>query len=207
MTHPADPPAKTAARLDAMAQRFLGNQIDEVRVIAGQQATEKRLLAAQEKYLVAEACQFGDILVRYTMGHRKLSFEQRAWGFTLALFCIREDYPEGVEEFDTVVDQAGSDLELSMKNVVTDPEQITRVVSDLVQFDTEQFKGAAIFAEQLSRYVEGKKHQKNLSNPQAAYGLGRAFHNLRLGYPLSEGGPAVFDELTRRAGEYFERYK
>lgn len=194
-------------QLDATARRFLGNDLDEIRVIAGQKADDKKLLASQERYLIAEACEFGDVLVRYTMAHRKLSFEQRAWGFALALFCIRGDYPEGLSDFDSLVDQGGDDLELSSKNVVTDAERVKSIVDDLLQFSEKALKEAALFSEQVSKYVETKKHQKGLSNPQAVYGLGRAFHNLRLGFPLSEGGTAAFDELTRRASGYYERFK
>jgi hypothetical protein len=193
--------------LDATARRFLGSNLDEVRVIAGQKADEKKLVASQERYLLAEACQFGDILVRYTMAHRKLSFEQRAWGFALSLFCIRGDFPEGLEDFDELADQGGNDLELSHKNVVTDAERASRIAKELPEFSQTGLQDAAGFAEQVSKYVETKKHQMGLSNPQAAYGLGRAFHNLRLGYPLSEGGTAAFDELTRRASGYYERFK
>lgn len=193
--------------LDATARRFLGSNLDQVRVMAGQKADDQKLLASQEKFLMAESCEFGDILVRYTMAHRKLTIEQRAWGFALALFCIRGDYPEGLEDFDGLADQGGDDLELSEKNVVTDTERAKAIADALPQFSETALQEAGVFSEQVSKYVETKKHQMALSNPQAAYGLGRAFHNLRLGFPIAMGGTAAFDELTRRASGYYERFK
>jgi len=193
--------------LDATARRFLGSNIDDVRVMAGQKADDKKLLASQEKFMVAESCEFGDIIVRYTIAHRKLSLEQRAWGFSLALFCIRGDFPEGVEDFDALADQGGDDLELSGKNVVTDVERAKSIADDVAQFSEIALREAGKFSEQVSKYVETKKHQMGLSNPQAAYGLGRAFHNLRLGFPTNAGGTAAFDEFVRRASGYYERFR
>lgn len=185
-----------------MAQRFLGTNLDEVRVVAGHQANEKMLVASQEKYLLAEACRYGDILVRYTSAHRKLSFEQRVWGFSLALFCTRGDYPEGLEEFDKLADQGGDDLDLATLNHTRASE-----VEQPAELSIPDQQEAAQFAEAAARYIATKKRQMGLSNPQAAYGLGRAFHNLRLGYPRSDGGTAVFDVLAARAWDYYERYR
>lgn len=193
--------------LDTTAKRFLGSQLDEVRVIAGQKADEKKQLAAQEKYLLAEACQFGDSLVHYVMGHRKINELQRVWGFALSVFCLRADYPEGVEDFDTLVDRGGEDLRLAATNTVQDSERAKQILRELPVFTDEEQRAAATFAERMTKYIESTKNRKGLSNPQAAYGLGRTFHNLRLGFPANQGGTVAFDEFVRRSSAYYERFK
>lgn len=195
--------------LDAATQRYLGSDPSAIRTIPGQKADPQKVGAMQEKYLMADACRFGDILVRYVVAHHKLSFEQRVWGFTLALFCIRGDYPDGTEDFDVIADAGGYDLTLSdkNKNVITDEEQAAQFALELPVFDPSAQHNAAQFAEQVTRYIEMKKQQQGVSNTQAAYGLGRAFHNLRLEYPRDKGGTAVFDELARRAHSYYVQHR
>lgn len=168
--------------------------------MAGQRANEQRRLAAHEQFLFAEACEYGDDLIRYVMGHHRLQDVQRVWGYALAVFCLRRDYPEGVTDFDELFDKGGADLELHKKNIVKDaPEH--------PQFTPEEQQEAAGFAEHVSKYIESTKHRGGLSNAQAAYALGRAFHNMRFGFPLERGGTAAFDAWVTRASAYFERYK
>lgn len=191
--------------LDIIAKRFFGTS--NVEVIKGQKADAQKQQKIQERFLLDEARNFGDILVRYIIAHRKLSKEQRAWGFGLALFCLREDYPHGIDDFDELIDEGGASLTLNEQNIITDEKHIAKVKEELLPFaDTKQHQ-AAVFAENVSKYIETKKHQLGLSNPQAVYGMGRAFHNLRLGYPLKEGGTAAFDELMSRANGYFRKFR
>jgi len=192
---------------DPMAQKFLGPDPDKIRVMAGQRANEQRRLAAHEQYLFAEACEYGDDLIRYVMGHHRLQDVQRVWGFALVVFCLRRDYPEGVTDFDELFDKGGDDLELHKKNIVKDPERIKGITAELAPFTAEEQEAAAAFAEHMSKYIEATKHRGGLSNAQAAYALGRAFHNMRFGFPLERGGTAAFDACVTRATAYFERYK
>lgn len=191
---------------DPMAKAFLGNDPDKITVMPGQKADEKRLAASQERFLLAEACSFGDDVVRYVMGHYKLSEGQRIWGFALTLFCLRSDYPDGGEDFDELADKGGEDLELAKKNIVEEPERVRDIVSRLRAFSDEELQEAATFAERANAYIEATKQRDGISNPQAAYALGRAFHNMRFGFPLEKGGTAAFDEFVRRASAYFEKF-
>lgn len=202
---PNDPNRKIPT--DPMAQRFLGPDLDKIKVVAGQRANEQKQLAAHEQYLFAEACEYGDDLVRYVMGHHRLQDVQRVWGYALAVFCLRRDYPEGVTDFDELFDKGGADLELQKKNIVKDPERIKAITEALPPFTLEVQQEAAGFAEHVSKYIESTKHRGGLSNAQAAYALGRAFHNMRFGFPLERGGTAAFDAWVTRASAYFERYK
>lgn len=195
---PNDPNRKIPT--DPMAQKFLGPNLDQVRVMTGQKANQQKQLAAHEQYLFAEACEYGDDLVRYVMGHHRLQDVQRVWGYALAVFCLRRDYPEGMTDFDELFDKGGADLELQKKNIVKDAPAHP-------QFTPEEQQEAAGFAEHVSKYIESTKHRGGLSNAQAAYALGRAFHNMRFGFPLERGGTAAFDAWVTRASAYFERYK
>lgn len=185
---------------DPMAQRFLGPNLDQVRVMTGQKANQQKQLAAHEQYLFAEACEYGDDLIRYVMGHHRLRDVQRVWGYALAIFCLRRDYPEGTNDFDELFDKGGADLELQKKN-------ISQETPEHPQFTPEEQQEAAGFAEHVSKYIESTKYRGGLSNAQAAYALGRAFHNMRFGFPLDRGGTAAFDAWVTRASAYFERYK
>lgn len=187
------------AELDAIAKRFLGT--NNVNIITGQKSNEQKQKEMQEHYLLEEAKCFGDTLVRYIVAHRKLLTAQRAWSFGLTLFCLREDYPHGIDEFDELIDQGGKSLALDDQNFIVDGEK------ELPEFTDIEQRQAAELAEKISKYVETKKHQLGLSNSQAVYGMGRAFHNLRLGYPLEEGSTEAFDTLVKRANQYFVRFR
>jgi hypothetical protein len=191
---------------DPMAKAFLGDDPSKVTVMPGQKADAKKQAAIHEKFLFSEACRFGDDMVRYVMAHHKLSEAQRIWGFVLTVFCLRGDYPDGTEDFDELADQGGEDLELAKKNIVEEPERIKDIAARLREFTDAELQEAATFAERTNAYIEATKQRDGISNPQAAYALGRAFHNMRFGFPLEKGGTAAFDEFVRRASAYFERY-
>lgn len=194
--------------LDPTALRFLGVQsMQEVRVIEGQQAKEEKLRAQTEKYLLEEACGFGDSLVNYVTAHSKeFPPKQLIWGTVLGTLCLREDYLDGVAKFDELADQGGKDLQLNNKSVEMTEEQHAEVIRK-AQLAKEEALNAAKFAELYAGYVAMKKRQTSISNIQIAYGLGRAFHNLRLTFPEDEGGRVAFDELARQAGVYFDANK
>lgn len=191
---------------DPMAKAFLGSDPSKVTVMPGQKANETKQAAMQEKYLLAEACRFGDDVVRYVMGHYKLSEAQRIWGFAVTLFCLRADYPDGGDDFDELADQGGEDLELPKKNIIEEPERVNDIATRLREFTDAELLEAASFAERTNAYIEATKQRDGISNPQAVYALGRAFHNMRFGFPLEKGGTAAFDEFVRRASAYFERH-
>lgn len=201
-------PYKKGDKLDPTVKSFLGvaNE-EEVNVVTGQKANDKKAVDAREKYLLAEACEFGDILVSYIGDHPRLDLGQRVWAVVLAMLCQRGDYPEGVEKFDALADQGGQDLQYEGPNNTLPEDEAATMVRDLPPLDGDRFTDAAKFAETFSAYITMKKQQLGVSNPQGAYGLGRAFHNLRLGFPKTEGGTAVFDEYAKRAGRYYDENK
>ena len=125
----------------------------------------------------------------------------------LALLCQRADYPEGEAKFDELADQGGKDLQYDGPNNTLPEDEAAKVVQNLPPLEDARFEEAAKFAETFSAYISMKKQQLGVSNPQGAYGLGRAFHNLRFGFPKSEGGSAAFDEYAKRAGRYYDENK
>lgn len=189
--------------LDATARRFLQIGRNAPEVHEGQQADANKQREGWERILLIEACEYGDDLVRYVAMHQKLSPMEMAWGFCLGLYCARAEYPNGGEEFDDLGIQAAQDLVLSEMTLITDEDEIVRIQTELPQLDDKQQKEAALFSEDLQEFLKKKKHQVGISNKQGAYGLGRAFHNLRRTYPVDRGGSAAFDEFARRAGRYF----
>lgn len=193
-------------KLDDQTRRMLGVTDDkELQVMEGQTTDTTRLRTAREKASLREACDFGDVLVEYTVGHTDLSLPQRVWALALGVFNVRFDYPEGTDKFDDLVDQGGDDLHLDKTSEVTDEAAAEEIQQGLIPLKGDDLIEAAKFAETFAKYITMKKHQIGLSNPQAAYGLGRAFHNLRLGFPMEAGGAVAFDEYARQAGEYFDK--
>lgn len=136
-------------------------------------------------------------MVNYVINHPKLTPAQRAWGFMLGLFCVREEYPEGVSTFDEFIDKGGDDLKLE-KTTESAPDKIDSALEGPL------FDGAAEFAELFAKYVSKTKRGIGLSNPQAAYGLGRALHNLRSTFPEENGGPVGFDHWASEASAYYK---
>ncbi|MHC4619097.1 MAG: hypothetical protein ACYTEQ_15240 [Planctomycetota bacterium] len=197
--------------LDDQTRKMLNVQSDdEVQVMEGQPVTEARaqkIRRAQEQSLLHEACEFGDMLVKYVGLHDKLNLTQRAWATALGIFNVRAEYPEGSVKFDDLADQGGDDLHLESTSEVSDEAQAEEIRQGLQPLEGESLEEAAKFAETFAKYITMKKHSLGISNPQAAYGLGRAFHNLRLGFPMEEGGAIAFDEWARQAGEYYDRNK
>lgn len=193
--------------LDATAKRFLQVGQNAPEIHEGQKADAEKQREGWERVLLAEACEYGDDLVRYVAMHHKHSSEELAWGFCLGLYCARAEYPNGGEEFDDLGDQAATDLVLAEDTVVRDQAEVERVQLELPQFSTERLREAALFSENFQEFLKKKKHQVGISNKQGAYGLGRAFHNLRRTFPANKGGSAAFDELARRAGQYFTDHK
>jgi hypothetical protein len=193
--------------LDDTSKRFLQIGQNAPEIHAGQKIDDDKLKGGWERALFAEACDYGDDLVVYTTAHHKLSPEEIVWGFCLGLYCARGVYPNGAEEFDDLGDQAAKDLVLSATTIVTDEEEIARIQTALPEFPEERFREAAVFSENFQEFLKNKKIQTGISNRQGAYGLGRAFHNLRRTFPVDRGGSAAFDELARRAGVYFVKNK
>lgn len=191
--------------LDELEQRFLGP--GAVQEHEGQTVDPKKELAQRERALLLEASDFGDDLVRYVAMHRSVLMPGLAWGFCLGLYCVRDLYPEGGEAFDDVVEQAATDLVLMNTTFVTDSDEILRIQTELPEFGEKEFETAGDFAEKFGQFISMKKRQLGVGNKQGAYGLGRAFHNLRGTYPADKGGSAAFDELARRAGIYFQENK
>jgi hypothetical protein len=188
-------PIRSKTSGDDFGKAFLGGGTTPPERHDGQKANEKKLAAGQERMLRAEACNFGDDLVRYVAMHQDNTHEELAWGFCLALYVARSIYPNGEEDFDEISDQAANDLVLSEENITEKAE--------VAPFSDGTFRRAAEFAELMQEYIRRKKPQTGISNRQGAYGLCRAFHNLRRTFPADKGGSAAFDELARRAGEYF----
>jgi len=198
-------------QLDEQTRRMLGVKDDaDVQVVSGTPADAahaeqraQRLRKAQERALLDEACEFGDALISYVAMRSKLPLTHRAWATALSVFNVRAEYPEGSAKFDDLVDQGGSDLRIP----ATERGAPDKFLEHTAVLEDESLEEAAEFAETFSKYITMKKHQLGLSNPQAAYGLGRAFHNLRLGFPPEAGGTAVFDARAHQAGEYYDRNK
>jgi hypothetical protein len=189
--------------LDDTARRFLQVGSNAPEIHKGQQADEEKQRDGWERMLFQEACEFGDDLVRYVAMHKRNTPEQLAWGVCLGLFCARNWYPNGEEEFDELTALAAKDLVLAQTTIVEDEEEIARIQTEMPQFSKESFEAAAEFSENFQDFIRKKKTQVGMSNKQGAYGLGRAFHNLRRTFPKESGGSAAFDELARRAGIYF----
>ena len=199
--------SKKTGALDNTAKQFLQIGGNAPEVHEGQKADEGKLKEGWERALFAEACAYGDDLVRYTAAHYKLTPEEIARAFCLGLYCARDAYPNGAEEFDDLGDQAAKDLILTHTTVVTDEEEIARIQTELPEFPEDRFQEAALFSENFQEFLKSKKIQTGISNRQGAYGLNRAFHNLRKTFPAKSGGSAAFDELARRAGMYFVKNK
>ncbi len=193
--------------LDEVEKRFLGVQsIAEVEVLEDQTANKNKQAEALEQRMVAEAIEYGDSLMRYIIGHHKLSPAQRAWAVVLGILNVRREYPSP-EVFDELADRGGRDLQLRTKNVITDPERIAEIVKDVPGFDNDELREAAKFAEQFAGYIGMKIRQLGVDARQSVYGIGRVFHNIRFTFPMDQGGTAAFDEHAKRAGVYFDRYK
>lgn len=193
--------------LDATAKRFLQIGQDTPEIHEGQQADADKQREGWERLLLSEAGEYGDDLVRYVAMHRQLEHAELAWGFCLGLYCARIEYPNGGEEFDDLGEQAANDLVLAETTLVRDPEKAEKIQMEVPQFSDTRLKEAAVFSENFQEFLKKKKHQIGISNKQGAYGLGRAFHNLRRTFPADKGGSAAFDELARRAGQYFAKNK
>lgn len=185
--------------LDETAKNFLGvTDEKDVKELRGQKADAQKVADVQKDLLLHEACNFGDALVRYVINHLKLSNEQRAWATTLGILCLRSDYPNGEATFDELSDQGGDDLELETINY----DAFENIQKDALA-DESVFSEAAKFAELFAKYTAQLKNTFGISNPQVCYGIGRAFHNLRLTFPHESGGPAGFDHWASEAGAYF----
>lgn len=187
-------------KLDDFSKQFLG-EAKSISVQRGQQMSSDKLEKARNQYLLDEACDFGDTLVRYVVAHRKLSIYQRVWGFSLSVFCLRKDYPEGGEAFDELFDKGGEDLEIAVMGEIPESE-VEAVQKELPVFTDAQLRKAAVLAETTTGYVEQLKKRKDMSNAQVVYALGRAFHNLRSGLLKEHGGTAAFDLYVERALAY-----
>ena len=185
--------------LDALAKNFLGTgDANQVKVTRSQKANAERQRQLYEQEVMHEACEFGDAIITYIGAMRgQLGLCQRAFGVALAFFNLRRDYPEGPQQFDELVDLAGADLKYPV-----DPASVSLPTTEW-KFDEAQLEAAAQFAELLTKYITGKKHQLSITNAQGAYGLGRTFHSLRYTFPVEEGGATNFDHCAKLAGVYF----
>jgi hypothetical protein len=122
----------------------------------------------------------------------------------LGILNVRFDYPDGQERFDEISDLAGEDLVLPPPMPFT-PEEEVQIRRHRRPLEDESFRKAANFAEVFAKYITLTKHSMGLSSQQAAYGIGRAFHNLRQCFPREDGGTVAFDEYARLAGDYFAK--
>lgn len=199
--------SKGSEPLDETAKQFLQIGRNAPEVHEGQKADGDKQREGWERMLLSEACEYGDDLVRYVAMHQQMSPLQLAWGFCLGLYCARAEYPNGGDEFDDLGAQAAKDLVLAETTVIDDEDEIARIQTELTPFTEQQQHEAAVFSENFQEFLKKKKHQVGISNKQGAYGLGRAFHNLRRTFPRDQGGSAAFDELARRAGLYFAENK
>jgi hypothetical protein len=190
-------------KLDQTALQFLGAKRGEVQVHEGQKASADKQRKQHEQMLIKEACDFGNTLVRYIVNHKDMPLKARVWSFALGVLCVRDEYPEGGEKFDELADLGGEDLQLTPPTKQHE-EAMRSHARNLPVLEGEVLLEAARFAELVAKYVTTKKHQSGLNNLQAAYGLGRAFHNLRQTFPAEEGGVFAFDEYARQAGVYFD---
>lgn len=181
--------------IDNTAQRFLGNK--PVHVMEGQKANAQKVQDVQEKYLIAEAKQFGDALVQYVGMHQDIAPRERAWATMLSVLNLRRDYPDGAARFDDVVDVAFIDLnqKIQLPPTTVEPRSTQPQPIDVT--------AAAEFSERFTKYITMKKQQMDIANPQAAYGIGYAFHTLRGAFPAAEGGVTEFDSLAENAANYF----
>jgi hypothetical protein len=162
-------PYKKGDKLDPTIKSFLGVRNEqEVKVVVGQKADDKKAVDARERYLLTEACEFGDILVNYIGDHHKMDLGQRAWAVVLALLCQRADYPEGVEKFDELSDLGGADLQYDGPNNTLPEEEVAEAIRTLPPLEGDRFEEAAKFAETFSAYISMKKQQLGISNPQGA---------------------------------------
>lgn len=191
--------AKQLPTMDDLAKGFLGTgDPKELIVKRNQKANADKQKALYEQQLTLEACDYGDALVNYVSAHGDLDIGQRVFAVTLALINLRRDFPDGGEKYDAYVDLAGDDLKIITIPAVNDDTWRT--------LTPESQLAAAKFAETLAAYITMTKQRAGLSNPQAAYGLGRMFHTLRAGFPPAEGGPPQFDVYAKLAGEYYAKY-
>ena len=179
---------------DRFSQAFLGDGPQTVQ--HDQTVDPEAQAAAYNGYLQDEAVELGDSFVQWVAAHKTIPIHARAWGFVLGTFCTRAEYPGGVAAFDSIVAAAGEDLDLPRKEF--DPPNIP-------EWTTEAMHHATQFAELSAGYVSLVRRQRSISDQQAAYGIGRAWHNLRETFP--QGGPVGFDVLAREAADYFAQHK
>ena len=188
--------------MDDTVKNFLGvTHEKDIQVIEGQKVNDKKLAQVQDEYLLHEACEYGDALVRYVINHLKLTNEQRAWATSLGMFCLRAEYPEGVDTFDDLMLDGGNDLILEKES--EDTEEVRANTKKEALQDEEVLEEAGKFAELFAKYTANLKKNLGVSNPQAVYGLGRAWYTLRRAFPEESGGPAGFDYWASQAGDYF----
>lgn len=197
--------------LDPTARAFLGTHRDgavEIVQRAGQKVKVEAVLDAEGRWRHEEACDFGNSLVQYVAMHEDLSVPQRVWGFSLASMCLREDYPDGTEVFDTLYESAEADLDLPGHPLTAfdEDERLTRVAK-VEPMDEATLRAAAQFSEKVYAYIMKKRLGLGLHYTQAAYAIGRAFHNLRRTFPDALGGHPAFDEYVSDAGKYFANNK
>jgi hypothetical protein len=180
---------------DQFAQTFLGQ--DDAQVHQGGHVDPVAQAEAHQDYILEEASTFGNNFVQWIAAHKTVPIHVRAWGFVLGIFCIRAEYPAGAIEFDRIVAQAGEDLDLPGKSHAND--------DPLPPWTEITMRQATNFAELTSGYVALHRRQTDVHDDQAAYGIGRAWHNLRTTFPF--GGPEAFDTVAAHAVRYYEHEK
>jgi len=202
--------SKEQPKIDDVTKRLLGvKDSAQIHVMEGQTADADKLRAANEQYLLQEACRFADILVHYIGDRSMYTMGQRAFALNLSIQCLRFEYPERGDKFDEIADQGGEDVvdTAPTTNMAAVDAAADAVEQGLRDTKSEVFIKAAKFAETLTNYVTMKKDQLGISNVQCAYALGRLFHTMRTQFPADAGGVTTFDEYAQIAGRYFERNK
>ena len=174
----------------------------------GQKMDQERAVAARERYFMQEACDYGDEIVKFaSMRLVKYSPREISWGLALGTYCVRRDYPGDRNEFDNIIERAGNELKLEASGLITDPQEIERIQQSVDVFTEEVEARALEFARVYLQYIDRTRKSSGISEGQTIYGIGRAFHNLRLTYPKEHGGTAAFDTYARRAGTYYQTHK
>ena len=180
-----------ADELDATARSFLGT--DDVKVMPGQVADQKKLAKQQHQELIREACTFGDEVTAYITLHKDHALPVLAYATCLSVLALRTEYPDGYERFDEWAQRGGNDLVLEVKDAT---------ISEPYELSTKDMQEGVVLAKTFAKEITRTHNRLNANNAQAAYGLGRAFQNLRLTFPPEFGGVEAFDKYAQEAGQY-----
>jgi len=181
--------------LDSTARAFLKQGGEKITTMPGQTADLNRVEQQRQRVLIREACAHGDELIIYITGHRvSHTLPVMAWATSAFVLALRLEYPDGEKRFDEWSQRGGAELEVPPVSL-SKPGAIHKLTPDEVFSAVELAKLCAKYASQILK-------RSGINNAQAAYGLGRAFQNLRLTFPQIYGGVLAFDQYAKEAGQY-----